>query len=228
MSPVSTNKGTRRHHYYVTRVQPGESREEIWRVPAGDIDAAVIRCVDGWIARVADRLSGTEDVAAAREVAGTPEHRVALTGLAVPEQRKTLLTHGVQVQLGRDVLKISFGEAEAQEISLPARLARKGTQLKLVLVTDLAPPNIDPILLKLVTLAHAANAAALKNTEDALVSHYSKRHIWQLLRISWLAPDIVAAIVDGRQPPTLTGRRLLRATDIPLDWAEQRKFFGFG
>jgi len=34
-----------------------------------------------------------------------------------------------------------------------------------------------------------------------MVSNYSKRHLWQLLRLNWLAPDIVTAIVEGRQPP---------------------------
>jgi hypothetical protein len=57
--------------------------------------------------------------------------------------------------------------------------------------------------------------------------HYSKRHLWQLLRISFLAPDIIAAIAEGHQPPSLTGRRLLRVTDLPLDWAGQRRVLGF-
>jgi hypothetical protein len=35
-----------------------------------------------------------------------------------------------------------------------------------------------------------------------------------------LAPDLVEAIVEGRQP-----RILLRG--IPLDWADQRAAFGF-
>lgn len=85
----------------------------------------------------------------------------------------------------------------------------------------------DPVLLKLITLAHAAQQAKLTLSDEALVSSYSKAHQQQLLRISWLAPDIVAAIADGRQPVTLTGRRLLRATNIPLCWEAQRKLFGF-
>lgn len=42
-----------------------------------------------------------------------------------------------------------------------------------------------------------------------------------------IASGIIAAIVEGRQPPSLTGRLLLRATDIPFDWAGQRRFLGF-
>jgi len=72
-----------------------------------------------------------------------------------------------------------------------------------------------------------AQQAALTGAPEPTVSNYSKRHLWQLLRIGWLAPDIIAAITEGRQPPSLTGRRLLRAAHVPLSWNEQRRYFGF-
>jgi len=62
---------------------------------------------------------------------------------------------------------------------------------------------------------------------EILTARYSKRHLWQLLRISFLAPDIITAIIEGRQPSALTGRRLLRVSDLPFDWAGQRRLFGF-
>jgi len=48
-----------------------------------------------------------------------------------------------------------------------------------------------------------------------------------LVRISFLAPDIVAAILEGRQPGTLTRHKLARMTDLPLEWDEQRRTLGF-
>ena len=53
----------------------------------------------------------------------------------------------------------------------------------------------------------------------------SDAHVRRLLRLSYLAPAIVEAIVEGRQPRILTVKLLLRA--IPLDWADQRTAFGF-
>jgi site-specific DNA recombinase len=47
------------------------------------------------------------------------------------------------------------------------------------------------------------------------------------IRLAFLAPDIVAAIVAGEQPKTLTIGALLRDRDIPPSWAEQRRLFGF-
>lgn len=112
-------------------------------------------------------------------------------------------------------------------IDLRARLAHRGSEVKLVIPSGLQPERkADPILLKLVVLAKAARMALANGDADPLVSHYSKRHLGQLLRASWLAPDIIAAAVDGNQPSTLTGRRLLRAADMPLVWKAQRTLLG--
>ena len=48
----------------------------------------------------------------------------------------------------------------------------------------------------------------------------------RLIRLNYLAPDIVAAIADGRQPSSLD-RKTLASAHIPLDWAVQRRMFGF-
>jgi site-specific DNA recombinase len=47
----------------------------------------------------------------------------------------------------------------------------------------------------------------------------------RILRLVYLAPDVVLAIAEGRHPPTLVLQRLLRP--IPLAWAEQRQTLGF-
>src|SRR3712207_9511860 len=46
----------------------------------------------------------------------------------------------------------------------------------------------------------------------------------RLVRAAFLAPDILAAILEGEQPDDLTAARLLRACrrGLPLDWREQR------
>ena len=50
-------------------------------------------------------------------------------------------------------------------------------------------------------------------------------HVRRLLRLNFLAPDILEAIVDGRQPRALTVKRLLAG--VPAAWDEQRSAFGF-
>ena len=61
----------------------------------------------------------------------------------------------------------------------------------------------------------------------------SKLLLWEpgwvaeVLRLTMLAPDIIEAVLDGRQPrhlnlQVLRGRHEL----LPRDWAEQRKLLG--
>jgi hypothetical protein len=49
----------------------------------------------------------------------------------------------------------------------------------------------------------------------------------QLVRLSYLAPDITEAILDGRQPPDLTAEKLLEHSRLPLAWPDQRTLLGF-
>jgi DNA invertase Pin-like site-specific DNA recombinase len=217
MSPVFTTKGSRQHRYYVTRLNPGEDRSVIWRVPSGEIDRAVLECTSKVLT----------ERAAEQAVRDDPPFPIDLTPLSVPEQRKVLLQELVRVHLGQSDIVVTVGDGRGQQIPIGARYARRGKEMRLVVAADGAPKEPDPVLLKLFAHAKAALDCVTTGRSDPMVSNYSKRHFWQLLRLNWLAPDIVAAIVEGRQPPTLTGRRLLRAIDVPHSWEEQRRYFGF-
>jgi hypothetical protein len=62
--------------------------------------------------------------------------------------------------------------------------------------------------------------------EFAQASRCTVRYVTRLLKIAYLAPDIIEAILAGRQPHELTLAQLFR-TDIPLDWQRQREALGF-
>jgi hypothetical protein len=52
--------------------------------------------------------------------------------------------------------------------------------------------------------------------------------IAEVLRLTRLAPDIVQAILDGRQPRHLNLHAVRgRQAEVPLAWEEQRVLFGF-
>jgi hypothetical protein len=43
------------------------------------------------------------------------------------------------------------------------------------------------------------------------------------LPLACLSPDIVEAILAGRQPANLTVERLKRLSDLPLEWSKQHQ-----
>jgi site-specific DNA recombinase len=56
----------------------------------------------------------------------------------------------------------------------------------------------------------------------------ARGRLTSLVRLSYLAPDIVRSLTEGRQPIELTPTRLLRLSkDLPHDWKEQRLFLDF-
>lgn len=89
----------------------------------------------------------------------------------------------------------------------------------------------DKQLLILLRSARAAQALFDANRDldlAGLARKFGRKpgYFSRLIRLNYLAPDIVAAITDGTQPLGLT-RKSLAAAHIPLDWSVQRKLLGF-
>ena len=76
------------------------------------------------------------------------------------------------------------------------------------------------------TYRETQEAKNLNLHELAEVYHQDPAYIGAQIRLTFLAPDIIDAILRGAQPKTMTARELLRAS-IPASWPEQRKLFGF-
>ena len=85
-------------------------------------------------------------------------------------------------------------------------------------------------LLKALARAHGWCQSVLEHKaldQRSLARHagFTERYVGKVFPCAFLAPDIVDAILQGRQPDDLTFARLTR--EIPLSWAEQRRQFGF-
>jgi hypothetical protein len=90
----------------------------------------------------------------------------------------------------------------------------------------------DARLIKLLIRAHRFTTlvdggsmpfAALAEREGVSPSYFTR-----LVRLSYLAPDITQAILEGRQPRDLTADQLLAHSRLPLGWHEQRTLLGCG
>ena len=56
---------------------------------------------------------------------------------------------------------------------------------------------------------------------------YEVGWVCEVLRMTRLAPDIIRAILDGRQPRHLNLQAMRgRQGEVPLNWEEQRELFG--
>lgn len=229
MSPVRGQKGSKIYCYYVTRECHRENGPNPWRLPSGPIDKMVLEAIGDWLVRPSsvDQAERDQwhDTLTARKIA---KDKIE-TGSAT-EKRATLIDLGCTVQLQREQVEVTLASQEAEdrtEIVAQTKIVRRGQEVKLVDVSGATPCQADPVLLRLIAQAFAARKQLINQEPQSLVDGLSKRHLTRLARLSLLAPDIIQAIVEGRQPPQLSGRQLLRRGDIPLGWEDQRELLGF-
>ena len=125
---------------------------------------------------------------------------------------------------------------EAKDIltlTVRARLQRVGREMRMLVENTDDQTTADPGLLRIVARAHEIQERLMQNTDLTLHAIASQEqvspdYVYRLLRLPSLAPDIITAIVNGKNPPQLTAKKLMRLTpQIPVDWAEQRKLLGF-
>src|SRR5688572_13723435 len=126
-------------------------------------------------------------------------------------------------------------ELDTLTIRIPIRLRRRGGR-KLIMMPEgvAAParkPSRDDTLIKALVRAHRwrrriENGRAKSITDLAEQEGVTVAYVCRLLPLTCLAPDIVEAILDGRQPKGLRLAEMLG--NGPVAWAEQCSDWGFG
>ncbi len=89
----------------------------------------------------------------------------------------------------------------------------------------------DIKLVALLSRAFEARAFVMANREKPIADlakafKLGPSKFARLIRLTYLAPDLQAAIIDGNHPMDLTPHKLIYST-MPLDWHQQRLLLGF-
>src|SRR3984893_12186671 len=117
-------------------------------------------------------------------------------------------------------------------LSIEAKLRRAGKGKRLVIANG-AEAEVNAGLIELIKDASLIRSQLLSGSDDSIQAMsgrlgMNKCRLTSLIRLSYLAPDIVRALLEGRQPIELTPTRLLRLSkDLPHDWSEQRHVLDF-
>jgi hypothetical protein len=125
-------------------------------------------------------------------------------------------------------------DAEDDEIRLTisATLKRTGKELRFVIPGAVEQATPDQSLIRLLQRANALQLAIEQSGSASIEEIGSSQNMTpsyaaRLMRLNFLAPDIVAAIFDGKQPVELSAKKLMKDTRYPLGWHEQRIALGF-
>jgi hypothetical protein len=122
---------------------------------------------------------------------------------------------------------------DVYELVIPVCIRSPGGVLKLIVGEGIYRESRGPdqVLCKIIARAHAwmnqfttghdDSVQAIAKAEGITASYVSR-----VLRLAFLDPTIVEAILDGRQPVTLTSDQLTLRKEIPLLWEDQRQQLG--
>jgi site-specific DNA recombinase len=248
LSPSHAVKKGKRYRYYISRsliTEAGSDHGRGWRLPAHDIEQAVI----GAVARaLKDRAFLIEQIGSPgaspdqiRNLLDSAEQIAAVLDMgSAPERARTLRELVARIVIEDDMLAITLRRAALREssagddedpirFSVPVQFRRRGVEMKLVIAGDTArPARPDPVLIKAVARAHlwfedlaTGRVPSLQAIADR--EGITESYVRRLIPLAFLAPGIVKAILEGEQPVELSAARLTGAVKLPLDWNEQQR-----
>jgi site-specific DNA recombinase len=122
---------------------------------------------------------------------------------------------------------------KTQLLDIPADAIRYGRLLLMPVEPRSGPagrhpaPGVKRLIREARQLQALVDAEREKSLPElAAQTNYTTNRFARVLRLNYLAPDIITAILDGTHPPGLTRTKLVHA-HLPMDWALQRRLLGF-
>jgi site-specific DNA recombinase len=244
MSPSHTTRKGGRYRYYVSQaVLQGRKKEagSIARIGADELEERVVEALRGAFPDEDRGANGTAipRVASKEQVPsrhpGGPYDQSTRDLVRVHVER--VILHAMEVEIvlqAHDIASASLGAdgVGSRVLRVPFAARRPRDRKEIIVPGDVGTPprRLDRSLVLAVargrTWASALRRGEYADTaEIASTCDLSEAYVRRILRLAFLAPDIVESIAEGRQPRGLTFQRLLGP--VPFAWAEQRRRFGF-
>lgn len=251
MSPSHSNTRNRRYRYYVSQAITQFRKQEagsISKIPAGEIERVVIDEIKTFlfdIQNIQQHISHF-DVHKQKELLfaiESLESRLGNVFVRAVLNKVVVYKERVEITICKKQLLKSL-EAIAYYTNLPekskkgsdepillvkniklVKIAKKGT--KIIVGHQNSTSEINQSLVKAIAKSFYWNSFLLsgkaKNSIDIqkMENLNDNTYIKDVLRLRFLAPDIIESILSGTNPPDWTVQKLLRIRS--LDWDEQRR-----
>jgi len=255
LCPTYTNKKGRRYRYYISKrlMHDAHRHDDGWRLPAATLEDTVCDSIRLWLRdqqRLVDSLRFVDQkpsnlIKLVRQAEGLARN---LDTDDIVRRRDSIQLCVIRIRLTASSITITFDRAglakalgfnpkrfEKGEIpfAVPLRLRRRGVEARLIMGrSELTSRSYDPCLCHLIFCAQRwfRNLAIGEPPSIRAIARREGIHecdVGRHLRLACLAPDIVEAILDGRQPIDLTAEKLRRLPHLPANWESQRRLLGF-
>lgn len=228
------------------------------RIPAGDVERLVLDRMRTFFACESEVASAIAPLSLNAETQRCvllksqklADRWVALGSLELRELVRSVLNQ-VKIEYSKIVLQLNRAkiakchaieqetEASAREqnltpfvLTIEARLKRAGKGTRLVIGNSNGAAK-DTRLVQLMKEAFTTRQNLMSGSDDSIEAmarrlDINRGYLTSLVRVSYLAPDIVRDILCGRHPVDLSATKLLSMSkNIPHDWRAQRQFLKF-
>jgi len=239
-SHTKTAKG-RRLRYYVSHrlIRKADKKDSGgWRLPGSELENTVAQLVVRYLnqpelaARIVSDAT-TEELTSFSlrfaELSPTPEsHNASIFSLV---ERTDIAPGMVSVALDQGeiaaLLEVSRDRINCDLLATSSRFQhrKRGVETKIILAGSAAPR--DETLFRNIARANKYLAMIKSGktfAEVADIEGISSRRIQQLIELTFLAPDVIRDVFEGRQPIGLTTEWLQRHAYSPI-WQDQRAIF---
>ena len=242
-------KGARHYRYYVSReLVRGSIQDDRrgWRVAAPELERAVRAVTQKILGDPAAIAGATEEfnIDASRLPSIFKVAEAWIQSLRSEAEAASVLTRLIErVGLKQDGIQVSIklpipsdegrDAATPNELALarfvPMRMKRRGVEMRLIIDGDATPSaRVDLPLLNATARAYRWSNDLLAGRarsigEIAMREHLTARHVRRVMRLAFLAPRIVEAIVEGRQPADLSTLALTQRIELPPLWSAQEQ-----
>jgi DNA invertase Pin-like site-specific DNA recombinase len=218
MGPVHTTRKHQRFRYYVTHPKRiGQGDPAPYRVAAEPIERIVCELVANHLARQVSNIDEREEA----------DRLAALLAAGAYHQRRELIIERIRkVTIGDATVTLLLNDGTTLEGSIER--IRHGNDARLIVgeLTAHDQAKADSQLIVLLQDARRAQALALAKPNFSLEQlartfGRSTERYKRLLRLSYLSPTFIEAVLEGRQPGRVTNRFLQNLDGIPLSWIAQ-------
>jgi DNA invertase Pin-like site-specific DNA recombinase len=236
LTPSYTKKKDQRIRYFVSNRLIDRSSTRTpdatgWRLPATQLEEVVASAISDTLRKAGP--TNSSDVGTIKRITQTiarltsgQQHWPDLLDLVT---RVRVTPSALEIELHRDKLASMF-EASAKElpmglanISAPFQRRRRGIETKLVYGYE--PSKVDAVLLRRVARGYAwwdeIKRGEVTFKEIVKREKLSRRFVAIHIDLAFLSPDLVTSVLGGTQPAHLSAQ-VLRSTQVPPEWSDQR------
>ena len=235
MSPTHGCKNGQRYRYYVTVAGHYAKTEAPFRFPAPAIEQLVLARLVDWLRRAGQQIVPNASATEAETTLASTASDASILGTGTSSaMRSVLLRRLSRIDLSDSTLHLRLSHSPDADGTITTQLGkvRRGNDVQIVVrAIDGAPiKRRNEELVHMLADARAAQHLVLSRPNDSLAdlarsAGRSERILKRMLRLSYLAPEIVKAVLEGSEPSSMSCRGMHRINSIPTAWDEQARLF---